>query len=466
VTHRRPIPLVLALFLAGGLTVVAAALTLGNAAGTVSAYEAGAALLGAIAAAALALATRPAWPLSIGLALGVFSNHWSTLGIPIAFDRLLISAAVVSILVREALRRPGALRTRPIDWLLIVVALYAVCSALVVGTLGEHSAMFALIDRLSVLGFALFYVAPRAFREPRDRQVLLGTFVALGAYLGVTALLETTGPRALVVPSYISDPSIGIHYGRARGPFVESSEDGLVLFACGIASVLAALSWHSRRWRRVALVIAGLCALGTLLTLTRAVWISSVAATALALLATRETRRFVAPVGALVALMVLVAFAAVPHLQAQAQSRANDQAPLWDRQNSNAAALRMIAARPLVGFGWGEFPTQSISYYRQSPNYPLTFVHDVHNVYLVNAVELGLIGGGLWLLAFATVIVGGVLRRGPPSLRPWKLALIALGTSYAMTALVTPLAFALPTLLVWTWSGLAWGEDGPRLRQE
>ena len=68
-----------------------------------------------------------------------------------------------------------------------------------------------MLDRLSLVGFVLFFVAPKAFREESDRHILLGTLVALGAYLGLTALFETVGPDALVVPDYISDPSVGTH---------------------------------------------------------------------------------------------------------------------------------------------------------------------------------------------------------------------------------------------------------------
>ena len=116
----------------------------------------------------------------------------------------------------------------------------------------------------------------------------------------------------------------------------------------------------------------------------------------------------------------------------------------------------MIDQRPLLGFGWGRYERDSVDYYRQSPNYPLTFVDNVHNVYLGTAVDLGLLGAGLWLFAVAVVVMGAILRRGPPWLRPWKLAFIGLATAYGLTALSTPLGFAESTLLLWTWAGVAW----------
>ena len=123
-------------------------------------------------------------------------------------DRLRRSCA-------SGIRSPDALRTRPIDWLLALVAIYAVGSALIADTFQYEHVRFALLDRLSVLGFVLFFVAPKAYREERDRQILLGALVALGGYLGLTAVFEEIGPEALVVPGYITDPTVG-HPSRSR----------------------------------------------------------------------------------------------------------------------------------------------------------------------------------------------------------------------------------------------------------
>jgi hypothetical protein len=440
-----------------GVTVTSAA---SSDALEVDSFEEIAAALAGVGGIVIALCVRPVWPLTIGLALGAFSGHWDDMGSPIALDRLLVGSAIVSVLVRERVRSPDALRTRPIDWLLALVAIYAVGSALIADTFQFEQVRFALLDRLSVLGFVLFFVAPKVYREARDRQILLGALVALGGYLGVTAVLEEIGPEALVVPGYITDPAVGIHNDRARGPFAEATANGLVLYACLVASVMAVFTWRDQRWKKVAIVVAGLCALGILLTVTRAAWIAGGAGTLVALFSIREARRFAIPAVAVVGAGVLLSFAVIPGLQDKAEDRANDDRPVWDRQNSNSAALRMLAERPLLGWGWGRFPAESTDFYRQPLDYPLTFVSGtLHNVYLANAVELGLIGALLWLGGAAVAIVGSILRRGPPGLRLWKLGLIAWATAYAVTALATPLAFALPTLLLWTWAGIAWGDD-------
>jgi putative inorganic carbon (HCO3(-)) transporter len=401
---------------------------------------------------------RPAWTISLGLALTAFNSHWQEIGLPFSVDRLVLGVGVASLLVREV-RAHGvrSLRTSPTHWLIAGVAIYAVTSAALAGTLDESAARSELIDRLGLFPFLMFFIAPLAFREPRDRQVFIGVFVALGAYLGVTALLETIGPKALIFPGYITDPSIGIHADRARGPFVEAAANGMGMFVCGVAAAIALATWQSRRWRYVAGAVLVLCMLGELFTLTRAVWLSAGIATVVALLSAARTRRLIVPVGIVGLVLVVGIFAAVPGLRGRADARSNDQAPVWDRKNSDIAALKMIDAKPLLGFGWGRFAFDSGDYYQLSPDYPLSSVPEVHNVFLSNAVELGLIGGLLWLAALVAGVGGALFKRGPPDIELWKVGLIALLVEWLVVANTTPLSFTLPTVLLWTWAGIVRG---------
>ena len=57
----------------------------------------------------------------------------------------------------------------------------------------------------------------------------------------------------------------------------------------------------------------------------------------------------------------------------------------------------MVAARPALGFGWGNFGKDSVPYYRLAATYPLSSITVAHNMPLSNAAELGLLGAGLWL---------------------------------------------------------------------
>jgi putative inorganic carbon (hco3(-)) transporter len=434
---------------------VASAVSVADGADGIEAFESALGAIVLVGVVILAIVVRPSVSLSAGLALAVFNSHWNELGIGLPLDRVLLATGATVALVREWRTNKDRLRTRPIHWLIALAAAWAIGSALVAGTIDERDARFLLLDRFSIVAFILFFVAPFAFREERDRRILLGTLVGLGGYLGVTAVIEETGPRDLLFPSYIDDPTVGIHFDRSRGPFVEAAGNGLALYACAVAAAIATITWTGRRARGTAAIVGALCLVGTLLTMTRAVWIAAIAGTIVALLSTGVTRRYAAPVIALAAVLVVAVFAVSPTLLDRAEERQNAEKPLWDRYNSNSAALRMIEERPAIGFGWGRYPDESAEYYRQGPDYPLSGVRDVHNVYLANAAELGLIGVALWIAALLAGVGSGALTRGPPSLKPWKIGLLAVATSYAVAAMTTPLAFTFPTLLLWLWAGVA-----------
>jgi putative inorganic carbon (hco3(-)) transporter len=419
-----------------------------------------AAVSGAVGLVYVALRVEPAWSLSAGLAAMTFSGNWSYLGIPIGLDRLLIAAGLVAVVVQTRAERPGmaalrGARLEPVHWVLLTAAAWAVGSAAWAGTLAQSDGLFGLLDRFGLVPFVLFFVAPAVFAERRQRLILLATLVALGLYLGLTALFEALNLNPLVFPKYILDSSVGIHEDRARGPFVEAVANGMGLYIGGVAAAVGLVTWRDPLVRAVCVVTAGLCAAGTIFTLTRSVWLAAAVATALALASFPGLRRYLLPVAAAGSAIVLFALAYIPNLSANASEREQQEAPIWVRENTNNAALRMVEERPISGFGWNRFEADSPPYFQQSGDTPLVGMGEgVHNVLLSRASELGIIGAFLWAVGFVMAIGGSLLRRGPPELRPWRIALLALAVDWVMVGAVTPLPYALPTAVLFTFAGL------------
>ena len=419
-----------------------------------------AAVSGAMGLLYVAVRVEPAWSLSLGIAAMAFSGNWQHMGIPIGLDRLLVAAGLIAVVVRARAERPGMAALRgggleTVHWVLLLAAAWAIGSAASAGTLTSSQGVFGLLDRFGLVPFALFFVAPTVFAERRQRLILLGVLVGLGLYLGLTALLETLHLNALVFPKYILDSSIGIHTGRARGPFLEAVGNGMGLYAGGVAAVVGLVTWRDPLIRSLCVVTAGLCAAGVIFTLTRSVWLASAVASALALASFPGVRRYLLPVAAAGAAIALVALSSVPNLATSASEREHEEAPIWVRINTDHAALRMVEARPVAGFGWNRFQSDSPTYFEQSGETPLVGMGEgVHNVLLSHASELGIVGAFLWLIGFAMVVGGGLLRRGPPELRPWRIALLALAVDWVMVAAVTPLPYALPTALLFLWAGV------------
>jgi O-antigen ligase len=403
----------------------------------------------------------PAYTLSAAIFLTPLAGHWPQLGVPgsLSPDRLLFVGAVVAVALRAppVADRPR-LRITGIHLLLALAAAFALVSALFAGTLFQREPFFKLFDAFGILPFLIFLVAPVAFRTPHQRRVLLGTFVALGAYLGLTTLFETLKLDALVFPKYILDATYGIHVGRGRGPFVDAVANGLALYTCAVMCAVAVASWRSRRMRAVAAGIGLLCVVGSFLCLERSVWIGAGVGTTIAMCAIPETRRYFLPVIVAVAVAVVAALTLVPGLSERAAERANNQGTIWERQNLTRAALNMIKVKPLFGFGWSRFASDSSDYFEQAPDYPLATPpgEPLHNTPLTYAVELGLIGLSFWLLGLVLGVGGALATRGPPDLLPWRIGLLAVAGAFVVVMnAVPPTAWANRSL--WLLAGAIYG---------
>jgi putative inorganic carbon (HCO3(-)) transporter len=412
-------------------------------------------LLAAAAGGALLAATlSPALTISAGLALSVCSAHFGSLGSPIGIDRVVVVAGIAAVVVRDLRSPTPRLRVRPIDLLLLAIVTFATVSAFFAGTLRSNDPLFALLDNLGIVPFLLFWTAPAAFGGPRERRILLVTLVGLGLYLGITALLETVGPYSLVFPRYVLDPNVGLHAGRARGPFAEAAADGLAMFSCAVAAAVMLAGRPQRRWLPVAAIV--FCGAGIVFCLTRQVWVAAIVATAVTMLATRALRPWLIPAAVIGSVGVLAIFVAVPGFEERADTRLNDESPVWDRLNSNAATLRMLGERPLLGFGWGTFPAHSADFYRQAPDRPLTTVGKPHNVFLATGAELGALALFAWLVAIVAAVGGGLRRRGPPDLDRWRTGLLAVAVAWLVVANFTPMGYAFAHSLLWLWAGICW----------
>lgn len=426
-------------------------------------------VMGAIAAGAVvAWRVHPAWTLSAAVLLSVMAGNWENVGVPgaLAPDRLLLVMGIGAVLLRAPpIRDRPPLRLRPVHWVMALTLVWMIGSALAAGTLARGGERFELLERVGVLPFVLFLVAPVVFDTEEHRRILLGALVALGAYLGFTALMETLNIRALVFPSFINNPSLGTHVDRARGPFLEAVTNGAGLYTGLIGATIALITWRTPRARQLAAVVIVLCGGGLLFTETRSVWLAAVVSTVLTLLAIRELRYWFVPAVAAGTAVVMISLATVPGLAHAVQHRENDDRTVWDRKNLATASVNMVKAHPLLGIGVGRFVDESQDYFVESPDYPLTASGTInHNVYLTYAAEAGLVGVGLWLLA---VVLGAAeaLLPGPPEARVWQAAF---GSFFLFYLVISAFVFAqvFPNDMLWLLAGVAVGAAGTVPRTE
>jgi O-antigen ligase len=401
---------------------------------------------------------EPAYSISAAVVLSPFAGNWPRLGVPgpLSPDRLVLAGGILAVLVRAVLSVDGPrLRITATHVLLALAVVYALASAFFAGTLSQNDAFLRLVDTFGIMPFLLFLTAPLAFRTQRQRHVLLVAFVALGAYLGLTVVFETVKLDALVFPRYILDPHYGIHAGRGRGPFVEAVTNGLALFTCAVVCAIAVAQWQGRRARILAGAIGLLCLVGVFLCLERSVWIGAGVATCVGMLVTRGARRYLVPLLIAVGLGVGAALVFVPGLHQRVTARIDQKETLWDRRNLARAAINMVEARPLVGFGWARFQKDSADYFQQAGDYPLTATtFGVHNTPLAYAADLGLIGVTLWALGLLFGVGSGLVARGPPDLLAWRIGLLAVAVATLVVISAVPPS-AWPNRAIWLLAGVA-----------
>lgn len=401
----------------------------------------------------------PAGLVCTGVVLSMFSGNWGLLGFPrlLAPDRFfLVAGLILALSLRD--RRTRLSFGAPEALLSISLCALAL-NAAAAGTLLSKAGIFAAFDYYGVMPFVLFAAAGAIFPDEASRRLLLRTLIGMGVYLSVTAVFEMIGPQALVFPSVITDPNLGIHHGRARGPFLEASVNGLVIFMTAVAVVLASL--HSRvssRQRLLLHVLLGLCALALLLTVQRSVWLASALGVAAAAVSIPRMRQYLPVLLIATGLLVSGVLVASPDIRDRVMGRAATKSSVWDRQNLNAAARNMVEAQPLTGVGWQRFEDESDDYVSLLPDVPMTKIGDlpVHNVYLAYAAELGLIGLFFWGLPLVVIMTMALTaaRRTHGELRGWSLALVPILTAWAVVAAFAPLVTVLPNLLIWLWAGV------------
>ncbi|HEX6688729.1 MAG TPA: O-antigen ligase family protein [Solirubrobacterales bacterium] len=411
----------------------------------------------------------PAVTMCGAMVLRIFSNAWGQVGVGgVPLDRLLF----VFVLLQVFLRSPGAarmppLRLRNVHLLLGLTILYLLASAAAAGTLSGESGGLPILDEFGVAPFLAFLLAPSVFSGRRERNLLLAVLVGLGLYLGLTAVFESVGPHALVFPHYIVAIDAADPAERVNGPFQSSVAEGCALFACAVAAAIAFAQWRGERRRWLAALAGAVCLFGCFATLERGVWIATLLGIVVASLATRTGRRRLLPGLLIAAVAIGGALAASPSLSEKASARAGYERSVWDRKNQTAAGLRMLAAKPLFGFGLGRYKDDSLEYFRQPRDYPMTgrvaidsvgipeVVQPLHNLYLGYAVELGLVGFSLWFASLLWGVGGAIFARGPAELRPWKLGLLAIAVFLLAVTAVNPNQPPFTSLLLWTWAGVA-----------
>ena len=393
--------------------------------------------------------------------------HYRLGPLPLTLDRLLLVGLLAAFVAQW---RWGRIEAKPwtgCDWLLAVLLAVLTASTLVSGqpdVVGANSVSPLWRLAMSFLvPAALYWIARQAPLSYRQWRGWLVVMSLLGLYLAGTALAEITQHWSWVFPRYIADPALGIHFGRARGPELNSASLGVFLTAC-LWSAWTLRGQVGRAWQLAILATVPLFVLGIFFTYTRSTWLGLLASgCVVGYFQLPRTWRLPACGIATLAMIVLVAAVWSDLVGLQREGTARDaHHSVGQRAAFAYVSWQMFKDHPVAGVGFGRFYDRKLPYLSdRSQSFELESLRplDHHNTLLSLLCETGLVG----LAAFVALLgawarsAWSLLRRTdrPAWVRSHGLLMLAVVVSYLSSALFHDLTL-LPTQqwLLFTLAGM------------
>jgi len=335
-------------------------------------------------------------------------------GVSLTVDRVWLGAILGQFLYDLWNRRARVRDLTASDiWLFLFLAwlvVRTVTTPLGKEILGQPSTVLHLINGYLIPAYLFFLIRHSEIR-PRTLWPAVAVILLFGIYLSLTAVLEITKQWSLVFPQFIGDPKLGIHFGRARGPMLQSVRLGMCLNLClAILWTFPVWIYARERWAwLMAIGLTPLFMLAIMLTYTRSIWMGA-GAIVIILLSTMlqgKTRTLV--LGSLFVSGVVGGLVVGPSLVAF--KREYSEAETLESTKMRGAfayvSMKMFQDSPIVGFGFNQFQVYNRPYLDdRTTNIRLEsirgYVH--HNSFLSLVVDLGLIGATLYLIAAVSLI--------------------------------------------------------------
>ncbi|MFH1420129.1 MAG: O-antigen ligase family protein [Planctomycetota bacterium] len=310
---------------------------------------------------------------------------------------------IVLVLLFGAMLVLGRVRLRhawPMSGVILAVAAYFFLSAVISGfeTRSVVSVHYRLIGGY-LFPFTILGLIVHAFRAEGDFRRMAVFFALLSAYLTFTGWCERFGVTSLIVPGFIADPHVGIHWGRVRGPFVMSAAMGLALVYCFFNNLVLARNAGRFGWMLHA--INGLMLPVLFWTKTRSVWLSFVLCSLIWTVYSRRHTTRVVSVCVLLSVAMLIGVVNMDNFLSsdRAKGGLTDMEPLLLRIGLAQMTWEILNEHPLVGVGFGHFRDYAPAYARDpsSPFYAFGSSALEHNNLLSIVAETGLLGLALYL---------------------------------------------------------------------
>lgn len=284
-----------------------------------------------------------------------------------------------------------------IEYYMIFILIVLLVSMSLTGFLaarkGEIQPFSAFLNGFFFPFFFYYFGKTIIYTEERIKILLWGFFFFL-MYLVMTNFFEHYKITSLVFPRFIMDPNIGIHFGRARGPFGIAPVNGMFVGSLFFLTLFLRSKISSEGMRLWMLLLLLFSIPALFFTYTRAVWLSIILAPMVVFAFSRtmifKARYMVFPM-ILLLLYVFLNWQNITSPQ-RATGGVLQIAEVEDRIALYETTKVIFRNYPIFGVGFGRFGRAARLYGGEVSLRAGLGAESQHNLYFAMVSEVGLIG--------------------------------------------------------------------------
>jgi len=349
----------------------------------------------------------------------------SAAGFNVPIDRLFILGifliALISLIVGTLPYKPPPKVIKIFFWLLVYLTISLLWSGF--KSIADVSPHFRLAGGYYFPAIVMVLTYWAVNDEPQLKKIAW-FFFFFGLYLTITAWAEYLKLWSIVFPRYISDPKLGIHWGRARGPFLVSASLGITLVFCFFNNLYIA--------RRLSVSIRGVIYFANIMMLpaifftqTRSVWLAMIVCGLMWIVIAKGIRSraglFFTFLSA--GIVIFAIFYADILSRQRTRGGVTDPYPVYARIGLAKITWNVFKRQPIVGVGFGHFRDYAAHYSQDPTSKYIRFGSRLmeHNNFLSILAETGIIGLALYLLVLWRIFKHSkrLYYRIPPQANGW-----------------------------------------------
>lgn len=317
----------------------------------------------------------------------------------LSIDRVLFICLVAIFISEVLVKKRRLFPLTGINYSMALFCLFAVISMIWTGGIVKDGGRLQIGELLTgyIFPFSMFFISENIYDDPQKRDGFIKFILLVGLYLCLTAIFEHFDVNRFIFPKYIIDPRVGIHFGRARGPFAQAAVNGTVLGIVFLASFYFLFKPDRNiLWKTCSFILLMLAPLAIFFTYTRAPWLGAFLGLILIMvyIARINKKLFMVIVIALCIFSLLSVWLFLDdNTISQASGRFGHKNPVYDRLNLYIATVNMFMHNPLFGVGFGRFSDNVMKYYKNIDSIPFQNAEaSEHDTFAGILAEMGLVG--------------------------------------------------------------------------